>query len=183
MWKWVRNPRNLAVLTAIGTAVAFMWNKVDQSDALPQPPTVVVAPNIHVENKPTLEIPVISPREPELVKPSTFVSPEDSPEAIELLLRDCEKAYQDGRKYDKVDWLERHCFEQSSDARTAREFWEPPGSPQYIQLSLDTLVNVQQSIAEGFITVKPDGEESRKAKIRFKKTSNGWRIASHNLFK
>lgn len=59
IWTWLRNPKNLAVLTALGSAIGYTISIITKP-ATPIPPqitspqpAVVVSPQIHIENNPS----------------------------------------------------------------------------------------------------------------------------------
>ena len=57
IWNWLRNPKNLAVLTAIGSVVGYLISLAAKSEdptssPVPQP-AIVVSPQIHIENNPS----------------------------------------------------------------------------------------------------------------------------------
>lgn len=55
MWNWLRNPKNLAVLTAVASAIAFVWTKLPPaSEVPPTAPSPAPTPiNINIDAKQT----------------------------------------------------------------------------------------------------------------------------------
>lgn len=55
MWNWLRSPKNLAVITALASAIGFAWTKLTHEKDVPAPPpTSLPSPiNINIDAKQT----------------------------------------------------------------------------------------------------------------------------------
>ena len=53
MWNWLRNPRNLAVITVVLSVIGFMWTKLAPSPEKPPVPQSTPPININIDAKQT----------------------------------------------------------------------------------------------------------------------------------
>jgi hypothetical protein len=51
MWNWLRNPKNLAVLTAVASAIGFVWTQLAPAKDVPTPTPTPSPININIDAK------------------------------------------------------------------------------------------------------------------------------------
>jgi hypothetical protein len=80
MWSWLRNPKNLAAVTAVAGGVGFVWTQFSPKEGA----VAIHSPiNINIEAKQTSEQAVISPNSSSVAKPVALTT---TPEKVATLV-------------------------------------------------------------------------------------------------